>query len=534
MIAMTPSTPKSASFVRNALLVSCLAALAPAAGARQWKFTGIAEPVEAEFVAADKGYVVLRGENGKSFEVPVANLSPADQKYVALLANGGNDGRNPTRGARPVTSRGGYQTKSTDSLSGQTVSVGEAMELRVTGSADSLAGSTIQFTAPDGWLILENVKPSVVEEKLMDRFVVNGKRAEAGGNVRVAAFGEGSVVIPHAPDFAAMTVFENPNLAGGSMDLKCYENYDDGKLRTLKRSISSFVLRRGYMATLASEENGTGASRNYVAQDHDVVVDALPKDLDDQVRFIRIFPWRWTSKKGIAGAIHENLNVGWFYDWNIGRNSSPDLEYVAIKQKRWWPGLNQDWRARGVNHLLGFNEPDKADQAKMTVDEAVAGWPELLGTGLRLGSPAVSDGGLNWLYQFMDRAEEKKLRVDFVAIHYYRAVGDPGDAKGAADQMFRFLKGVHDRTRRPLWVTEWNNGANWTSAPDPDERQQKAAIAEMIRMLDETPFVERYALYNWVEKVRHVKNDDGSLTPAGEVYRDQKSPVFFVQPKSAR
>ena len=108
------------------------------------------------------------------------------------------------------------------------------------------------------------------------------------------------------------------------------------------------------------------------------------------------------------------------------------------------------------------------------------------------------------------------------------------DAKGAADQMFRFLKGVHDRTRRPLWVTEWNNGANWTSAPDPNERQQKAAIAEMIRMLDETPFVERYALYNWVEKVRHVKNDDGSLTPAGEAYRDQKSPVFFVQPKSAR
>jgi hypothetical protein len=56
----------------------------------------------------------------------------------------------------------------------------------------------------------------------------------------------------------------------------------------------------------------------------------------------------------------------------------------------------------------------------------------------------------------------------------------------------------------------------------------------MIKMLDETPFVERYAIYNWVESVRHVRNDDGSLTPAGQVYRDKVSPVFFTQPKSEK
>ena len=55
----------------------------------------------------------------------------------------------------------------------------------------------------------------------------------------------------------------------------------------------------------------------------------------------------------------------------------------------------------------------------------------------RLGSPAVSDGGLGWLYDFMAKADAAKLRVDFVAVHYYRAVEDPGDGKAAADQFFK-------------------------------------------------------------------------------------------------
>jgi hypothetical protein len=53
-------------------------------------------------------------------------------------------------------------------------------------------------------------------------------------------------------------------------------------------------------------------------------------------------------------------------------------------------------------------------------------------------------------------------------------------------------------------------------------------------MLDETPFVERYAIYNWVEDVRHVQDKDGKLTPAGESYRDKESPVAFTQPKSEK
>ena len=53
----------------------------------------------------------------------------------------------------------------------------------------------------------------------------------------------------------------------------------------------------------------------------------------------------------------------------------------------------------------------------------------------------------------------------------------------------------------------------------------------MIEMLDKTPFVERYAIYNWVEDVRNVQRKDGTLTPAGEAYRDKASPLSYLQAK---
>lgn len=415
-------------------------------------------------------------------------------------------------------------------IANRMVTLSSPTELHLTSTGDPLSNSSINFTSPDAWLFMDNIAPSKVASTFLSRLKVNNSQAVLDTNVRVVQYGSGAVVIPHGQDFAAMTVFSGKSLTGSSMPLKSYIKYDDASLGTMKMAISSFRLKRGYEATIAQNENGTGVSRNYVAQDHDIEVNELPPELDRGIRFIRIFPWRWVSKKGVAGGIWQKLNVGWYYNWNIGDKSSLDLEYVPIAQKRGWPNLNQDWKARGSTNLLAYNEPDHKDQSNLTVDEAIAGWPDLLATGLRVGSPAVSDGGLGWLYQFMDKANVAHLRVDFIAVHYYRAFSNPADAKGAANQFYNYLKGIHDKTKRPIWVTEWNNGANWTKAPKPNYEQEKATIEKMIEMLDNTPFVERYAIYNWVEDVRNVQRKDGSLTPAGEVYRDKVSPLSYVQP----
>lgn len=397
--------------------------------------------------------------------------------------------------------------------------------------ADALPTSAFNFDSPDAWLYIEGIAPSKVVSDHLNRILVYYEKAVVDGNIRVVPYEKGTLVIPHGPAYPAMSVFAEKSLSGPSQNLKSHQPHGDPKRAPLPETIRSFRLKHGYMATIASNADGTGISLNYVAQDEDVEVKSLPPELDGKVRFVRVFPWRWTVRKGIAGGIWQKLNVGWFYDWNIGARTTPDIEYVPIKQNANWPGLNQDWKAKGSIHLLGFNEPDKKDQANLSVDQAIQGWPGLLKTGLRLGSPAVSDGGLGWLYEFMAKADAAKLRVDFVAVHYYRAVADPGDGRLAASQMEAFLEGIHKRTRRPIWITEWNNGANWTSGKDPTEKEQSHAIEKMIEMLDKLPYVERYALYNWVEDCRMLQRKDGSLTPAGETYRDHVSKTAYEQEK---
>ena len=177
---------------------------------------------------------------------------------------------------------------------------------------------------------------------------------------------------------------------------------------------------------------------------------------------------------------------------------------MAIRQNQYWPGLGQNWQSLGINTVLGYNEPDKSDQANLSVSTAISAWGDLLATGLRVGSPATSDGGrYSWLYPFVQQADAAGLRVDFVAVHYYWA-WNPADPTGAANQMYNFLLDIWNNTHRPIWITEWNNGANWTDNnpyPPPTYAQQQACISAMINMLENTPFVERYALYNWVEDV---------------------------------
>lgn len=500
-------------------------ALAPTfATSREWSLNEVPNPVELEILAQKGNAILVEDQLGAKFELPIASFSKADQEFLRLLAEPAESKTTIISPGKPLPRAKDFKSIEAETLTNQFLTPKEATVLTLSGSNDEmLSGTSFNFTQADGWVVFEKFKPSAVRDQFLDRMLVNGAEAKIGTNLRIEPFATGSVVIPHGPDFPALTLFDNEHLKGKSQTFQPYTKKDS------EGSPSSFILKRGYMATLAKNSDGTGFSKNYVAQDHDIVVNKLPKELVGAVGFIRVFPWRWTSKKGICGDIGGNLDLGWYYNWNLNQNSSLDLEYVPIKQKQYWPGLDQDWKARGATHLLGFNEPDRPDQANMSVDAALAGWPELQKSGLRLGSPAVSDGGLGWLYEFMDKAEKLGLRVDFVAIHYYRAVGNPGDGRAAASQLYSFIENVHERTGKPIWITEWNNGANWTSAPDPSPNDQKRAIEAMIEMMEETPFVERYALYNWVEASRELVRNNGSLTPAGEVYRDLQSTFSYQQ-----
>ena len=412
-------------------------------------------------------------------------------------------------------------------LASTTVTMTGKSELHLTGTGDPMVGSLINLNSTDAWFFLDNIVPSKMASTFLGRVKVNGAAAVLDTNVRVVQYGMGAVVIPHTPVFTPMEVFDGKCFGGISKKLGLYTYYNDGNLGALKTAVSSFKLKRGYMATLAQQANGTGVSKVYIAQDGDIEVSILPTTLDNNIRFIRIFPWRWVGKKGWAGGDGHNMLALWDYDWSDSKNSSLDKEYVPIRQGEWWPGYPD--AKTGSTHLLGYNEPDQTGQANLSVATAISHWPEFMSSGLRVGAPAVSDGGLSWLYSFMDQCDAAGYRVDFVPVHYYRSYWNAGDPAGAANQLRDFLTAVHDRVKRPLWVTEFNNGANWTTDPDPTYAQQAATIAAMTDMLDNLAFVERYSIFNWVEDVRRMVWDGGSPTDAGAIYRDNATPICLLQ-----
>jgi hypothetical protein len=88
------------------------------------------------------------------------------------------------------------------------------------------------------------------------------------------------------------------------------------------------------------------------------------------------------------------------------------------------------------------------------VDEAVALWPQLVAMNMRLGSPAVTTGGGDWLGAFLSRVgcgpgATPPCRVDFLALHYYGACD--------AQSLYDFLNAwSRPYPGLPIWLTEFS------------------------------------------------------------------------------
>ena len=426
-------------------------------------------------------------------------------------------------------------------LGGNNYTLSNNSELRVSNSSLALNG-TVNFTSDSSWMILDGVFPSTAIASHLSYITVNGQPAVNNVNIRVTNYLRGCVILPHALNYNALTVFKNTAFTGDAMGLFSYKYYKIADLGTFDNTISSFKLKKGYMATLAQNENGTGFSKVFIAENADIEISTLQAGLNDQVSFIRVFPWRYTDKKGFASGLPDfnrtNIpvkltNSGWFYHW--GTTSAEDLTDVEFVPMRWNAKSLTDTRWKEIldinysNHLLGFNEPDGATQANMTLDEMLLYWPKMLESGMRLGSPAPA-GNTQLLYDFIDKCDELNYRVDYVAIHDY--------GEGTALAFYNKCKAIHDRTGRPIWVTEFNWGGTWTKST-PTYPAIATRIAEIMDKYDTEGIIERYAIFNFDETV----NDFGGIqnravfvtpaipsytfTPLGVAYRDNIAPMAF-------
>jgi hypothetical protein len=226
---------------------------------------------------------------------------------------------------------------------------------------------------------------------------------------------------------------------------------------------------------------------------------------------------------GLAGAV-QDVGAKWYYNWGTNNDNMPaNAEFVPmIWDENVVTSANLAKVKTEGTTLLGFNEPDLAGQAEMTVEQSLDLWPQLQTTGMRLGSPAVAYGGNTaggWLDRFMTGAKQRGLRVDFITLHWYGA--DFSDA--AVNQFMGYVKAVHDRYNLPIWITEFGL-MNFSGTPKfPNTAQITAFIRNATAQLQSASYVERYAWFSLPAVGDSVDyglyRDATTPTEAGKAYR---------------
>ncbi len=147
----------------------------------------------------------------------------------------------------------------------------------------------------------------------------------------------------------------------------------------------------------------------------------MSKTRIDHLEKIGIGTWDY-NKQGTALSDVEDMGFGWYYNWqtkplwdNPNDATSPHVDFVPIT---WGKSdvsktILEQIRASGENTLLTFNEPDNLSQSNLSVDEALALWPTLMNSGMRLSSPGTTTeqtlGENSWLNKFMQGVETKAI-----------------------------------------------------------------------------------------------------------------------------
>ena len=221
-----------------------------------------------------------------------------------------------------------------------------------------------------------------------------------------------------------------------------------------------------------------------------------------------------------------DLDVSWFYTWLPyspcpDRSNPPFVPMIFSEQYMGYVAtINQ---TKGVEYLLGFNEPDYDKQGDMSVSTAIELWPQLMETGLKLGSPSATQyagsdrNGPLWLSHFMGNITKLGYRVDFICIHYYMRSFAPYNT---INDLRLFLKNLE--TSYPgykVWLTEFNSAdGNLTDNIDYFQQTYSLITSEF------SDLVERYSWFTNRWEASNNPNtflndlNTGALTQLGKIY----------------
>ncbi|HET6892914.1 MAG TPA: glycosyl hydrolase [Pyrinomonadaceae bacterium] len=187
-----------------------------------------------------------------------------------------------------------------------------------------------------------------------------------------------------------------------------------------------------------------------------------PRDYKQWAKLIEKLVSHWVQRYGIA-EVRE-----WFFEvWN-----EPNL-------KSFWTGMQRDY----------FKLYRYTAEAIKTVDAL-----------LRVGGPATAKS--QWIGEFVDFCERKKVDADFITTHYYPTDGFESD-QDTEVQLFKSQRGimreVAQDTRRqargkPVYYTEWNSSSN---SRDPLHDESYAAAFAVATIMEARSLVEGYSFWTF-------------------------------------
>jgi Glycosyl hydrolase catalytic core/Cadherin-like beta sandwich domain/Secretion system C-terminal sorting domain len=330
--------------------------------------------------------------------------------------------------------------------------------------------------------------------------------------------------------YGQLTVYSGLNLQGTSANCVTDTIFIGSNIpNSLNNTIESISLNRGFMATFAENEDGTGERFTYMATKTNININ-LAFVLQNKVSFIRVIklPSFAVKKKGSGNQINSyttDLKATWFYDWGPFDHSTPATEFVPMM---WNAGhasqinINATIAKDSLTHLSTFNEPDHAGQAEMTIAESMQPYKDLLRIGQRMGSPACTEGQHRvWLDTFVTRAKEQNLAVDYICDHWYDwgnwlSAGNPNASANDVFNRFKtYINNLYDFHKKPIWLTEFNANVNRLPAV------HEAFMALALPWLDANPNVERYAYFFGNDYP--VYSSPGVLSPGSVIYANHVS-----------
>lgn len=416
-------------------------------------------------------------------------------------------------------------------LRNRTIDRSDAIDIHITSNDKPILGTavTINLGSDRTLLVFDNILASDVTSSYLRYVKIKGEAAKNGTNCRVVIWLNGAAVIP-IPETIMTCQGTNGEFTldvGSHTDLKKQSN-----------TMTSFVLRRGYMATVASGVNDGGYSRVYVADHSDLEVE-LPASLSKRVSSVYVKPWQYLSKKGwgstSGGSKGSTLRASWFWSWSAGYNSTSNMEYVPCRQHRYWPNVTEV-NNKTVSAALSLNEPEHSEQhtsEKCSCGGTISEWTaytitnDFKASGGRIGSPQPTD--FSYLTNYFGYVDNMQNRCDFAVTHAYWDIEGRSES-GYASYFVDRCKEVWNSVHRPLWITELEIGSSWGESWNGYSDKYgtyRKYLQVLLQRMEECGWIERYCIYSFDNYWSWMFYNDGGITPAGQVYRDHRSTFAY-------